>query len=255
MPFELTYRTNAPLLWGPGKGSNLLPAEVDQNFYNLETRVQAVETNPILPAQIMSIDVVGNRMTITMDDYSTFGPFLLPVATLGNIGPFEPNHEYETFDLVTASSGLYLVLHPFLSGPTFVFGSDIDGPWYQFLMPFPDSYSFGLFYPGQPGFGIEADRAMFQHAFSLNAYLPVGLAGSIAELEDAPADDLSFPIMHGVDLIGSIDFGAYDKIGTFTFATAEQFVPPEKIRVLRPTVLDAAARDLTVTFLGKLGTL
>ncbi|WSH59835.1 hypothetical protein U8P68_10940 [Rhizobium ruizarguesonis] len=72
----ITYRTSGA--WGAGKGSNLTPAEVDDNFYDLDGRVTELEDNPPSPNQIADITQSGNQITIVMDDASTFGPFTLP---------------------------------------------------------------------------------------------------------------------------------------------------------------------------------
>jgi len=72
----ITFRTAGA--WGAGKGSNLTPAEVDENFHDLDGRVTEIEDNPPSPNQIADITQDGNQITIVMDDASTFGPFTLP---------------------------------------------------------------------------------------------------------------------------------------------------------------------------------
>ncbi|KEC73137.1 hypothetical protein RLPCCGM1_c1253 [Rhizobium leguminosarum bv. phaseoli CCGM1] len=72
----ITFRTAGA--WGAGKGSNLTPAEVDANFYDLDGRVAELEDNPPGPNQIADITQVGDQITIVMEDASTFGPFTLP---------------------------------------------------------------------------------------------------------------------------------------------------------------------------------
>lgn len=72
----ITFRTAGA--WGPGKGSNLTPAEVDENFNDLDGRVSEIEDNPPSPNQIADITQTGDQITIVMEDASTFGPFTLP---------------------------------------------------------------------------------------------------------------------------------------------------------------------------------
>ncbi|MBB2841261.1 UNVERIFIED_ORG: hypothetical protein GGE64_005043 [Rhizobium etli] len=72
----ITFRTAGA--WGPGKGSNLTPAEVDENFWDLDGRVSEIEDNPPSPNQIADITQSGDQITIVMEDASTFGPFTLP---------------------------------------------------------------------------------------------------------------------------------------------------------------------------------
>jgi hypothetical protein len=79
------------------------------------------------------------------------------------------------------------------------------------------------------------------------------LPTSEAYLEDAPHDDLSFPVYLNGDLVGSIDFVAYDNLGTFTWSGDLQGMPGDRIRILRPDTLDTTAADLTVTFAATVG--
>jgi hypothetical protein len=105
----IVYRTAGA--WGPGKGSDVLPAEVDNNFFELATRVLTLEENPPDPNSIDTITVVGGQMTITLTGGETFGPFTLPVALLVPRGDFANGVAYHSLDLVTdPTTGLYLVL-------------------------------------------------------------------------------------------------------------------------------------------------
>ena len=62
------------------KGSNLTAAEVDGNFTDLDTRVDALEASSPEPNNISNILVSGTQMTIVLDDATEFGPFTLPQA-------------------------------------------------------------------------------------------------------------------------------------------------------------------------------
>ena len=176
----LKYRTDDGGQWGTGLGRDLNPEEIDQNFYDVETRLDAVETNPAMPAEIDAISVEGNQLTITLSDNTVFGPYALPQAAFRFTGAFQPTHDYKKYDFLTANSGLYMVLHNFTSGASFVFGSDADGPFYQFIMPFPDFYDIGFFFPGKPGTGIAAGATML--AFRTTARTPFYLPAALPEL-------------------------------------------------------------------------
>ena len=184
----LKYRTDDNAQWGAGLGRDLQPEEIDQNFYDVEQRLEAVEQNPVLPNEIESISVDGNRMTITMADHTVFGPYILPQAAFRFTGAFQPNHDYRLYDFLVANDGLYLVLHDFTSGDAFVFGADAQGPFYQFILPFPSNYDIGFFFPGPPGLGIVDGAAMFAFRASARTpfYLPAGLPDSSAGLAVAP---------------------------------------------------------------------
>jgi len=74
----ITYRGDGA--WGTGKGSNLTPGEVDGNFHDLDSRVDALETVPPEPIEISLITQAGDTITVHMSDGSTHGPFNLPYA-------------------------------------------------------------------------------------------------------------------------------------------------------------------------------
>lgn len=121
----ITYRTTGD--WGAGKGGNLTPGEVDVNFYDLVQQIAAFDTGPA-PAEIDTINVVGNQMTIILDDARTFGPFTLPTAAFRWRGNFAGSAAYQVNDLVTAPGlGVYLVLVAHTAGASFDAGLTVEG--------------------------------------------------------------------------------------------------------------------------------
>jgi hypothetical protein len=252
---DITFRTAGA--WGAGKGTVLTKEEVDGNFFSLKQAVEDLVGSPTEPLQIDDITVSDNQMTITLSDLTTtFGPFTLPVATFAWKDAFAGGATYEAWDVFTAIEGMYLVLQDHTADATFdPARTSVSGPIYRLIFPFPNIYDFGFFYPGQPGRGLDVGGAMFAHAFARDVVLFAGLAGSVAKLKAAPADDLSFHILNGDTVVGSIDFAAYSTVGTFTFPADVGFLADDWIRVTRPDVLDDAASELAVTFVGKLGEL
>lgn len=103
---DITYRTAGT--WGAGKGSDLTPAEVDNNFKAIVDAFAALD----IPAGvgIESITSDGSTFTVHMTDASSQGPFNLPVASLRFRGDWAPATDYIKFDFVLdAGTGLYLV--------------------------------------------------------------------------------------------------------------------------------------------------
>jgi hypothetical protein len=98
----ITYRTLGP--WGGGKGANLLPSEVDTNFYELARAIVDIQDNPEQPNGIYSITVSGTQMTITLNDGTVLGPYTLPVLTFRWRGEFQPGAPYAVLDVFTFSS-------------------------------------------------------------------------------------------------------------------------------------------------------
>ena len=244
--------------WGAGKGSRLTAVEVDENFWAVDQAIKALNDNPTLPLEIQSVDVTGNQMTFTLSDgVTTLGPYTLPTASFNVTGPFQGNHDYARFDLLTANDGMYLVLQPHTSLAAFDPDDTSGGTAnYYLLFPFPTNYDIGFFFPGKPGYGIADGGAMFGFRASSRTpfYLPAGLDGSSAGLLTAPTLDLSFSIYQGAADIGALTFAPGNTVGVFDFPAAVQFTEASALRVLRASELDDTALDLSVSFAAIKGT-
>lgn len=101
----VTYRTSGT--WGPGKGSNLTPAEVDENFWQL---VQDVATKAATGAGIANFYVTGDQMTVVLTDHTLLGPYTLPTAKIVFVGAWSPATIYYVNDILTANGSTYIVL-------------------------------------------------------------------------------------------------------------------------------------------------
>jgi len=113
-----SFRTAGP--WGGGLGRPLTWAEQDNNTYDKETRLTAIEAAGVAVG-IDFIEVVGtNQMLIHMTDSSLQGPFLLPGAEIWNPqGYWQPLSVYQAGDTVQYAGSLYLVLVDHNSSATF----------------------------------------------------------------------------------------------------------------------------------------
>ncbi len=115
------YRTVGA--WGAGKGANLTPAEVDENFYGHEQRIGELEDNPPEGVGIASIEVTGTTMTFTMTDATTRGPFPLPYAVFRFTDELVHGVTYQPLDMFVVqqgnpvTDGLYMVLSSYTSPP------------------------------------------------------------------------------------------------------------------------------------------
>jgi hypothetical protein len=98
-----TYRTAGA--WGAGKGSNLSPAEVDENFYGHEERILSLETSPAAGVSVVSFTVVGRRFSVNLSDSTVQGPYLLPVAAFRWSGEWVAGTTYEELDVFTRNTG------------------------------------------------------------------------------------------------------------------------------------------------------
>jgi len=105
----IKYRTAGA--WGAGEGINLAPAFVDNNFWELHSRVLVLETTPPEPNEIEEIQVSGSQITFVMEDATEHGPFTMPIAKFSFEGDFAAN-AYVPNDIIkdTGTGALYLVL-------------------------------------------------------------------------------------------------------------------------------------------------
>lgn len=135
-----TFRTAGA--WGAGKGADLTPAEVDNNFYDKETRITAIEAAGVAVG-IDTITVSGDQLTINMTDASVQGPFTLPTVAWNPTGAWQPLTLYSALDVVTAQGSAYLVAIDHTSDATFD-PNAVEGttPRYQLLWTFTPTPGF-----------------------------------------------------------------------------------------------------------------
>jgi hypothetical protein len=138
----ILYRTAGA--WGAGNGANLTPAQVDNNFWEVVGRLVDLETGAVASVNnILNISLVGTQLTVTMDDFSQFGPFTVPIAAFHWRGAWAVDTDYSELDLFySTGSGVFMVLLDHTSDAyTFDAAYLVDGqPAYQQL--FPDMISF-----------------------------------------------------------------------------------------------------------------
>src|ERR1044072_3082320 len=114
------YRTDDLGQWGSGIGRNLLPAEVDQNFWDVVSRIVVLEGQTFAPVNIDHFEVSGTQFYVHMDDGTTIlGPYDLPIATFRARGAWTPSTSYSVLDTVTANGNLYAVIFAHTSALTF----------------------------------------------------------------------------------------------------------------------------------------
>jgi hypothetical protein len=115
----LTYRNVGP--WGAGKGSNLDPSEVDQNFYDLAQAIVALQSNTLAAANgIASVTVAGSQFSIFLTDGTELGPFTIPVLRFRWRGEWTGNTSYSELDVVKVTgTGIFMVQIDTTSNATF----------------------------------------------------------------------------------------------------------------------------------------
>lgn len=260
MPFEnILFRTTDALKWGTGKGSPLSAVEVDENFYEVITRIVDLEENPPMPVNIETIQVIGSQLTIFLSDGSSYGPFTLPVAQFRFRDEWLPIVEYLELDLVSvAGQGLFMVRLDHTSAATFdPDATDGDGHALYLKVFGEDTYIYttGFFYPGKPGTGLGAEELMLAHLFNESVYILTAVSGCYAKLITAPTADLEFEITKNGTSIGTITFTAPTTDGVIALTDDVQFDAEDILGVNSAAAIDTTAENLVVTLRGFRGTL
>lgn len=136
----IIYRTSGP--WGAGKGANLVPGEVDGNFYDVAQRLHTVEDNmPEAANGIAFFAVSGSSFYVHMTNGTIQGPYQLPTLAWNFRGPWLPNTSYHVNDVVTANGGTYMILVNHISGSIFDpnVGDGAGHDYYGLLLINPDN--------------------------------------------------------------------------------------------------------------------
>jgi hypothetical protein len=135
----IIYRTIGP--WGAGKGANLVAAEVDGNFYDINNRLTVTEETIPTLVSIDHFAVSGNAFYIHMTDGTIQGPFALPVTTWNFRGTWRPNTNYMLNDVTDYNGAVYMVLFNHISATVFDAGAN-DGAghaYYGLMLEQPSS--------------------------------------------------------------------------------------------------------------------
>lgn len=116
----LIYRTTDLAKWGAGIGANLIASQVDNNIWELATRIVELETNPALPVGIANVVASNSQFIIVLTNGVELGPFTLPVAVFGMRDEWLPATQYLKFNVFTvADVGVFMALVDHISAATF----------------------------------------------------------------------------------------------------------------------------------------
>lgn len=264
----IAYRTDDNSRWGAGKGSNLTPAEVDLNFWEVIERLVALETDPPTAISIDTVSVAGNQMTIHLTDGSARGPFALPTAQWSWTGPWRAATIYFVNDIFSFAGAIYRVAVNHTSDATTFDPNALSGSGYVYnllLDPPVQPYDLGMFY----SFSVPVDGTqMLQHVAARSFVVPGDFLESIAFLRVAgTTQTLTLELYRNDTLIGHLEFEPGEsttsdggQFGTFlplTPAPDIQFDRGDRFNVLAPDLAsaDATAAGLSLTVAARTGTI
>ena len=186
----IVYRTTGP--WGSGKGINLTAGEIDNNFYEVDGRVTTLEGSTPVPAEIQTISLAEDQLTILLDNGASYGPFTLPTLTFNWRGEWTAATTYAALDFFSvAGDGVYLVLEAHTSAGTFDPEADLGsgGPsgsgTYALMLAFTDLFGGGGLGSGSHndspfhgGVYLETGASVTPTLDQQGGYFRIGTAGT-----------------------------------------------------------------------------
>jgi hypothetical protein len=257
------YRTDDGTKWGTGKGSNLTPAEVDDNIWELRTAIDAVIASPPVAVSIVSVSQSDDKTQLTFNtsDSESIGPFTLPVLEFRWRDIWEPATLYEVLDIFQVPGvGMYAVVANHTSAGVFDKNAVSGSPpvvLYKEMFVFAPAqnivYDMGFYYPGMlkdiPG---SVDR-IYEEPIARKILLPVvPMSGSFhrAHLRTPASTAVQdFVIYQNSTNIGTVHFEIASNAGTVTInADVNLIADVDMLGVGRQGADDAVAAGLSIVF-------
>lgn len=117
------FNTTDLTRWGIGLLRRLHAVEIDLNFWDLLSRVTALENHSAAGRSIDYFTIVGDQLTIHMSDHTLEGPIIVPVAKWNrrtdNHGQWLPLTLYRELDIFDFDGSLYFAIITFTSPAVF----------------------------------------------------------------------------------------------------------------------------------------
>lgn len=281
MVASLTYRTVDNTRWGGGLGSDLAAVQIDLNFWNLFSAVQALEDHADVGAGIDFINqpASGNLFFIHLTDHRVLGPFVIPTANWNPRGQWQSATAYSAYDVVYEDGSLYLITIPHTSGATFSpFATDgLGHNLYNLLLQQPadelptggtvgqrlakatgspfatkwesDFIRMFAFVGGQP----FPNELLLQYTVVDHMTLPSGLVGSAFFQNTPTSTTVTYTINKNGAAIGSVTFhGPSPETITVAFSATVAFVPGDLITLFAPGTPDLVQADISFTLVATL---
>jgi hypothetical protein len=203
--------------WGTGTGTPNSAAQVDGNFYDVDSRIVDLVADLAVGKRIDTVTYTNSSMTFHFTDGSS-QVIPLPVYIPEYLGSWTNSTPYSRGQMITAGNGLYQVLEdhttpppPAPFDPNATDGSTDHNPLYQLWMPLHDiNYDAAIFVPGSIQraagellFQGIANRAMNLASGNVYAYAHLDVGNSAGG-----ATDIVLAIVKNGTGIGTITFAA-----------------------------------------------
>lgn len=121
-----------PITYRREKGSPLTTEEIDENFRELESRLNALTANSEGGEGLGKIYLAGDQISFTGTFGADFGTFTLPKASLSPCVAWATQTPYKTHDVVTVESSLYCCTQEHMST---IWAQ--DSPFWKLAFTFP----------------------------------------------------------------------------------------------------------------------
>jgi len=248
MPYDILFRTDDLTRWGYGKGVNLLPSEVDANFWTLLQKYEMVLANPVQPREIVSVTYENGGFRVYMSDATHYDvPF--PSFVFQWQGEWAAGVAYRAYvDIFSVQDfGVYMTLQNHTSVAPFDPGAVVGGvSCYALMMASTvEPYDLAMYYSAR----ILGDSSvLFQHVAARALLMPADLPGSFARLRIGTSTaSISFAIEVNGTAVGSFDFDVIGANPTVTFVSDVTLNAGDVLVIRAPFTEDATAEGLSVT--------
>lgn len=255
------YRTNDPSSRWTGKGSNLTPAEVDGNIYELRRAIDAIIASPPTAVNPVSITQSNDKtqFTFNMSDGETLGPIDLPILEFRWRDQWEPDTLYEVLDIFqVVGVGLYAVTVNHTSASTFNKTATTGSPpasVYKEMFEFAPlqnvAYDMAYYYPGVlkdiPGTINRIVETPIARKILLPAAPAAGTYHRARLRTPASTNAQDFILYQNDTNIGTVHFAIGSQAGTVTINSDVTMVANvDTFGVGRQAVDDAVAAGFSV---------
>lgn len=249
----ITYRTTDDTKWGAGAGADLDAPDIDNNFWELQQAILALQATRPQPNNIASVSREGTLMVMHLDDGTTL-TIPLPVLQYRDRGAWAPNTDYKALDLIRVEGkGIYSALLDHTSGLDFdenAVDGDSNPLWNKLIGSDAGAgsssiYGIEFYYPGK--LSDVTATYLWQMVSLQNLTIQAG-GHNVAYLQTPAAGSISLECKLNDAHVGQINFPSGSNLGVVLLDTDVSVNRDDRFAVAPPASADAAAAGLTVGF-------
>lgn len=269
----LTYRTTDGTKWGGGLGSDLSATQIDDNFWELESAIEALQDHAAMAgAGIAYFAVAGTNLYVHMTDHTVLGPYTIPTSQWTFRGAWAAVNPYNPMDVVTNGGAVYLILITHTSAASFSAGAN-DGMGHNY-------YGLILANPSNiiPSGGVAGQRLVKNSATAFDTLwkndtrnvavyigqpplsnellvryvspdiitFPSGLTGSETSSGTVPTHNVSYILQKNGAAVGALLFEGGSQVVNINFSVAVTLNPGDYLDIIAPVVPDDTHANFSI---------